>query len=130
MAGIALLAAVILAVELGGASWPAEGAPSSTATDAAVADSIAAASEVAYTLGATARMDTPGVEATPDMPAGELLVAKTWTNVRRSRSRGADLEAVLTPGDTVYADSLHRDWYRVALDGEVMGYAHRVTLAR
>ena len=58
----------------------------------------------------------------------ELLVARTWTHVRRSRSKRADLEAVLTPGDTVLADSLQRDWYRVALDGEVLGYVHRSTL--
>ena len=38
------------------------------------------------------------------------------------------VEAVLSPGDTVVADSLQRDWYRVAFQGEVMGYAHRSTL--
>jgi hypothetical protein len=113
------LAAVILAVELGGESL----SPASTtaSADSAAADS----SEVAYALGATALLDTASVEATP---AGGMLVARTWTNVRRSRSRRADLEAVLTPGDTVFADSLQRDWYRVAFQGEVMGYAHRSTL--
>jgi hypothetical protein len=38
------------------------------------------------------------------------------------------LEAVLTPGDTVLADSLSHGWYRVALEGEVMGYASASTL--
>ena len=38
--------------------------------------------------------------------------------------------AMLTPGDTVQADSLERGWYRrVALEGEVLGYAHHSTLA-
>ena len=59
----------------------------------------------------------------------QLLVARTWTNVRRARSRRADLEAVLTPGDSVVADSLDRDWYRVRFMGEILGYAHRTTLA-
>jgi hypothetical protein len=113
------LAAVILAVELGGESLSPDSTPASA--DSAAADP----SEVAYALGATAQLDTASVEATP---AGGMLVAKTWTNVRRSRSRRADLEAVLTPGDTVFADSLQRDWYRVAFQGEVMGYAHRSTL--
>jgi hypothetical protein len=59
----------------------------------------------------------------------EFRVARTWTHVRKSRSRSADLEAVLLPGDTVIADSLGRGWYRVALEGEVLGYAHQSTLA-
>ena len=33
------------------------------------------------------------------------------------------------PGDTVLADSLEQGWYRVALEGEVLGYAHRWALA-
>jgi uncharacterized protein YgiM (DUF1202 family) len=76
-------------------------------------------------MGASARLDTASVEATP---GGEYLVARTWTNVRSARSTRAGLEAVLTPGDTVFADSLTRDWYRVTFEGEVMGYAHRTTL--
>jgi hypothetical protein len=35
---------------------------------------------------------------------------------------------VLLPGDTVVADSLRNGWYRVALEGEVLGYVHRSTL--
>ena len=49
--------------------------------------------------------------------------------IRESQARGADLDAVLTPGDTVFADSLERGWYRVALEGEVLGYAYESTLA-
>ncbi len=69
------------------------------------------------------------VAAPPAESAGELLVARTWTNVRKSRSVSATLEAMLMPGDTVLADSLVKGWYRVALEGEVLGYAHRSTLA-
>ena len=39
-----------------------------------------------------------------------------------------DSSLQLSPGDTVLADSLSRGWYRVALEGEVLGYAHRSTL--
>ena len=114
--------AVVLAFEFGGDGFPS-GSP--TKARPAPADSITEPSEVAYALGATTPLDTAGVEATP---AGGILVARTWTNVRRSRSRRGELEAVLTPGDSVFADSLQRDWYRVAYEGEVMGYAHRSTL--
>jgi hypothetical protein len=126
-AAAAMLAAIVVAVELGGESLSPQEPPGSPAAGAGVSDSIAAASEVAYAMGATARLDTAGVEATTD-GAGEYLVARTWTNVRGSRSTRAGLEAVLTPGDTVFADSLDRNWYRVAFEGEVMGYAHRSTL--
>ncbi|HKG33554.1 MAG TPA: hypothetical protein VKB22_07470, partial [Gemmatimonadales bacterium] len=59
----------------------------------------------------------------------QLRVARSWTDVRKSRSARAPVEAVLTPGDTVLADSLEQGWYRVMLEGEVLGYAHRSTLA-
>jgi hypothetical protein len=116
-----------MAVELSGesgSSQPSSGAP---AVESGVADSFGAAAEVAYAMGSTAGLDTAGVEATPGA-GGEYLVARTWTNVRTARSTRAGLEAVLTPGDTVFADSLDRDWYRVTFEGEVMGYAHRSTL--
>ena len=71
---------------------------------------------------------TASVGARTAGAAPELRVARTWTHVRKSRSKGADLEAVLLPGDTVVADSLGRGWYRVALEGEVLGYAHQSTL--
>jgi hypothetical protein len=119
------LAAVVLAVELGGERLPFDPARASAAASSAAADSIAGSSEVAYAMGATAQLDTASVDATP---VGGILVAKTWTNVRQSRSRRGELAAVLTPGDSVFADSLQRDWYRVAFEGEVMGYAHRSTL--
>jgi len=61
--------------------------------------------------------------------AGISLVAKGWTNVRSRRSVNASLEAILTPGDTVTADSLANGWYRVAMDGDVLGYAKESKLA-
>jgi hypothetical protein len=96
----------------------------------AVAQSTSALSAVAYTTTAAAQLDTVTAAPLPTASAGQLLVARSWTNVRKSRSKRADLEAVLLPGDTVLADSLEHGWYRVALDGEVLGYAHRSTLAR
>ncbi len=81
------------------------------------------------------KLDTAVAAATPAGPAvapaatSELLVARNWTHVRAGRSVKSDLTAVLTPGDTVVADSLSRDWYRVAFEGEVMGYAYRSTLS-
>jgi hypothetical protein len=70
----------------------------------------------------------PTPAASPAIP--ELLVARTWTNVRNRRSPTGDLEAVLLPGDTVVADSLSRGWYRVALEGEVLGYVYQSTLLK
>jgi hypothetical protein len=66
----------------------------------------------------------------PIASAGEVLVTRTWTNVRSSRNTRADVEAVLLPSDTVLADSLERGWYRVVLEGEALGYVHRSALAR
>jgi hypothetical protein len=125
VAGLLVLGAVVIAVEIGGTSRPEDQRRSMSAE---VSDSAAGSAEVAYAMGGTAHLDRSSVEETPDSAAGEYLVARTWTNVRKSRSTRGDLEAVLTPGDTVYADSLQRDWYRVAFEGEVMGYAHRSTL--
>ena len=115
---------VLTAAELVRTSLPQE-QQSSVLTD----DSTSALSEVAYAIAAAARMDSATAAGLPAASAGELLVARTWTHVRTSRRKGADLEAVLMPGDTVYADSLERGWYRVALEGEVLGYVHRSTLS-
>ena len=40
----------------------------------------------------------------------------------------ADVVAVLLPGDTVLADSLRGGWWRVALEGRVVGYVYGGTL--
>jgi hypothetical protein len=97
-----------------GVSTASLAADSRTATDSSPATPSPAAAP------------SPGAPVGP--ATGELLVARTWTHVRAGRSVKTGLTAVLMPGDTVFADSLGRDWYRVALEGEVMGYAHRSTL--
>ena len=73
-------------------------------------------------------LGTATVAAPPAESGSDLRVARSWTDVRKSRSVTAPLEAVLTPGDTVLADSLVQGWYRVAMEGEVLGYAQRSTL--
>ncbi len=118
VAGLLAAAAVAAATGLGRASRQ----------PTVVADSLAGYSEVAYAMEATARLDTASAAALPAENVGGLLLARSWTNVRSSRSTRAGLEAVLMPGDTVLADSLQRGWYRVALEGEVLGYVHRTTL--
>ncbi len=55
-------------------------------------------------------------------------VAQTWTKVRSRRSVHADVIAILLPGDTVLADSLKGGWWRVSLDGRVVGYSWDRTL--
>ena len=110
--------AILATARLGGTSRLPE-------QSSGAADSIAVSSEVAYATTATSRLDTAGGAAGPS----QVLVARTWTNVRKARRKGADLEAILMPGDTVLADSLAKGWYRVALLGEVLGYAHQSTLA-
>ena len=116
MVAVLAAAAVAAAAGLGRVGRFGEQETSSIAAVSA-ADSIAAYSEGAYA-------------AVPAESVGELLIARDWTNVRRARSTRAGLEAMLTPGDSVVADSLERDWYRVALEGEVLGYVHRTTLVR
>lgn len=81
-------------------------------------------------------LDTVRVAASPVMPdsAPSALavprVARTWTKVHERRSVKADLSAVLLPGDTVLADSLKGGWWRVALEGKVIGYVSAETLLR
>ena len=90
-------------------------------------DSAGIPAEVGYS--ALGRLDTSIAAGSAAAASGtRLLVARTWTHVRTARSRRGDLEAVLLPGDTVLADSLSRGWYRVALEGEVLGYVHQSTL--
>jgi uncharacterized protein YgiM (DUF1202 family) len=97
---------------------------------ARVADAASSASRVAYTTQAGARVETPTPARVPAAGAGEVLVAKTWTNVRKSRDKLAGVEGVLLPGDTILADSLVDGWYRVVLEGKILGYVHRSTLVR
>ena len=83
---------------------------------------------------ATVALDTARAAASPVLPdsaAGAEAaprVARTWTKVHDRRSAKADLVAVLLPGDTVLADSLRGGWWRVALEGRVLGYVYAGTL--
>ncbi len=115
--------AVLASATLGRAGQPRE-------EKAEVGSSMARTGpEVESSMVRTGPLETATVAALPAERGSELRVARGWTNVRKSRSVRAPLEAVLVPGDTVLADSLERGWYRVALDGEVLGYSHRSTLA-
>jgi hypothetical protein len=66
--------------------------------------------------------------AAPPVRAGVARYARTWTNVRESRARGARSVRVLEPGETVLVDSLRRGWYRVLAGGRTLGYVHRSNL--
>jgi hypothetical protein len=89
---------------------------------------------------ADARAEPPGAletaqaAASPAMPDSAPSAkavprrARTWTKVHDRRSTKADLVAVLLPGDTVMADSLRGGWWRVALEGRVLGYVYAPTL--
>ena len=113
-AGALAAAAVVGLARFGRTGHPDQAPSLSTAS----AGSASHSTEVAY-----ARTPPP-----PPSDGPRLLLARTWTSVRQTRSRTAMVEAVLLPGDTVLADSLSHGWYRVALEGEVLGYAHRSTL--
>lgn len=69
-------------------------------------------------------MAAESVEPSPQ----QRRFARTWTKVHTGRSTGSELAAVLLPGDTVVVDSLQRGWWRVALEGEVLGYVRQSTL--
>ena len=79
-------------------------------------------------------LDTARAAASPVLPdsapSAEAVprYARTWTKVHERRSAKADLVAVLLPGDTVLADSLKAGWWRVALEGRVIGYVYAGTL--
>jgi hypothetical protein len=122
VAGALAAAAILLVVSLGDTT----GAPKARAS--AVERNSEVTTATAHLTEAAAWLDTATITPLRAVTAGESLAARTWTSVRRSRSKTADLAAVLLPGDTVLADSLQRGWYRVALEGEVIGYVHRSTL--
>ncbi|HTC23432.1 MAG TPA: hypothetical protein VK688_03670 [Gemmatimonadales bacterium] len=117
------LAILLLVAELPRFHWTPDPRPSLLA-----ADSTPSSSQVRYNSVAAARLDTATTPTPPPASVGEVLVARTWTKVHRARNKAADVEAVLLPRDSVVADSLEQGWYRVALDGTVIGYVHRSTL--
>jgi len=88
----------------------------------------ARAEETSSVGAVTTPLDKAIAAASPSASTGERRFARTWTKVRTRRSTAGDVAAVLLPGDTVLVDSLSRGWWRVALEGEVLGYVHRSTL--
>jgi hypothetical protein len=99
--------------------WGAHRGPEATA---AIRGEATAALDVASAASSPVMPDSaPSAEAVPRL-------ARTWTKVRDRRSTRADVVAVLLPGDTVLADSLRGGWWRVALEGRVLGYVHGRTL--
>ena len=112
VAAVLAVVAVLVSASLGRAGQPTE-----------------EKAEVESSMVRTGPLDTARVAELPAESVSERRVVRSLTDVRKSRSVRAPLEAVLTAGDTVQVDSLERGWYRVALEGEVLGYAHRSTLA-
>jgi hypothetical protein len=120
-----VLGLLAILVALGGIRLEERSARPAAGEESAVAP---AASAALLSVEPLAAMSRTGV-APAAADTGRVLVARTWTHVRSRRSPKAELSAVLMPGDTVRGDSLSRGWYRVALEGEVMGYAYRSGLA-
>lgn len=69
---------------------------------------------------------------TPVTPAASSAlarrIARTWVNIRGGRSRATPAVRILNPGEVVQVDSLSRGWYRVLIDGRVVGYVHQSKL--
>jgi hypothetical protein len=84
--------------------------------------------------GAPIALDSARAASSPALPdsapSAEAVPrqARTWTKVHDRRSAKADVVAVLLPGDSVLADSLVDGWWRVALEGRVIGYVYAATL--
>ena len=120
----ALAAMLVVGVGVGAVVWWRSGARhrEARATAAARAE-------------ATMALDTARAAASPALPdsapSAEAVarLTRTWTKVHDHRSARADVVAVLLPGDTVLADSLRGGWWRVALDGRVLGYVYSGALA-
>ncbi|MFL5494365.1 MAG: hypothetical protein ACJ8DC_08290 [Gemmatimonadales bacterium] len=71
-----------------------------------------------------AEAEAPAAPDSAPTPEAVPRRARTWTKVHDRRSVKADVVAVLLPGDTVLADSLRGGWWRVALEGRVIGYVY------
>jgi len=79
-------------------------------------------------LDTTSAAATATTSDSAPTPAAVIRVAQTWTKVRSRRSVHAEVVAILLPGDTVLADSLKGGWWRVSLEGRVLGYSWDRTL--
>lgn len=91
---------------------------------------LRAETPVAIETRAAAPFVMPARAVVDSAPGADAVsrVARTWTKVHERRSVKSDLSAVLLPGDTVLADSLRGGWWRVALEGKVIGYVFGSTL--
>ncbi len=99
-----------------------------TFDDREVASAAPTRAEAAEPLDTVSVAATTGVPDSSPTRGAVTRVAQTWTKVRSRRSVHADVVAVLLPGDTVLADSLRAGWWRVSLDGRVLGYSWDRTL--
>lgn len=122
-------ATVVTALVLTASALVRSSRPPRQPSSAPVSDSTPMKAEAPDTAVAAARRSTATAAPSRAETAGQVLVARTWTNVRASRSPRAGVVARLLPSDTVLADSLERGWYRVAAGGRVLGYVYRSTLA-
>ncbi len=80
------------------------------------------------TLDTTYAAEEPVPPDSAPSPEAVPRIARTWTKVHDRRSVQGDLVAVLLPGDTVLVDSLRGRWWRVALEGRIIGYVYAGTL--
>ena len=129
VAGVSLIALAVLALFLGQreprqdasphAMTPPEAASDTAAPPAAIAAS--APDSVAVLPDTTPRLRPPS-------SAGPRRYARTWVNVRGDPTRSSPTVGMLNPGDPVLVDSLVHGWYRVSVDGRILGYVHRSTL--
>jgi hypothetical protein len=125
VAGLAI-AAIVVSARSSRSSEPREQHPVFGAAAAAAISSEVAAPPAALTWpGAKPRL---GAVCAARPARSERRVARRMTHVRKAGSSVAQLEAVLMPGDTVEADSVGPGWYRVAVEGKVLGYARGTTL--
>jgi ribosomal protein L37E len=107
---------------------PLDTAPASTPPrSVASPDSTAAA--VRPSPASPAPNAPPRTEAEAPGSPGFQRYARTWTNVRAGRGNSTPVTRLLQPGAAVLVDSLRRGWYRVRVDGSVVGYVYRTMLA-
>jgi hypothetical protein len=126
LAGIGLATAAMRRKPAHHVNWSVNGKliPVALALPPAALDTTHAAAVLDTTRAATA----PAMPDSAPSPDAVPRVARTWTKVHDRRSVNADLVAVLLPGDTVLVDSLKGRWWRVALEGRVVGYVYAGTL--
>jgi hypothetical protein len=131
--GPALMVGAVLVLAAAGVAARLLHRDTSNAPDATSTAELRAETPMAIETRAAAPFVTPApmpaVSDSAPSPQAVSRVARTWTKVHERRSVKSDLSTVLLPGDTVLADSLRGGWWRVALEGKVIGYVYGPTLA-